>query len=83
MSKNTEPAQNAEIAGRLADGEEYEKLLTAARGAADRKAIDMVALDIRKIASFALLWDRKTNWSPTWRLACRGAVSGSVRSEPC
>lgn len=48
-----EPAQRADIAGRPAEGEEYEKLLTAARAASDRKAIDMVALDIRKIASFA------------------------------
>ena len=34
-------------------GDELEKLLVAARAASTRKAIDMVALDIRKIASFA------------------------------
>jgi ribosome-associated protein len=33
--------------------DDLSKLMTAARGAADRKAAEMVAIDIRKIASFA------------------------------
>lgn len=33
--------------------EDLAKLMTAARAAAERKALDMVAIDIRKIASFA------------------------------
>jgi ribosome-associated protein len=53
MSKNIEPVQNTELAGRVAEGEDYEKLMVAARAAAGRKAGDMVAIDIRKIASFA------------------------------
>jgi ribosome-associated protein len=53
MSKNIEPAQNIDLRDRVAEGEDYEKLLVAARAAADRKAGDLAALDIRKIASFA------------------------------
>jgi ribosome-associated protein len=54
MSKKPiEPAQDAETVARIEDDSDLEKLLVAARAAADRKALDLVALDIRKIASFA------------------------------
>jgi ribosome-associated protein len=54
MSKK--PIESARDAGTSAHVEtesDLEKLLIAVRGAAARKAIEMVALDIRKIASFA------------------------------
>jgi ribosome-associated protein len=54
MSKKPiESAQDAETTAHVETESELEKLLIAARGAAARKAIEMVALDIRRIASFA------------------------------
>ncbi len=42
-----------EAAPTEATTDDLEKLMTAARAAAERKALDMVAIDIRKVASFA------------------------------
>lgn len=41
------------MAGQLPTADEFEKLMIAARAASSRKAVGMIALDIRKIASFA------------------------------
>lgn len=71
MSKNTEPIENreAEESAGGDDAGEFEKLMVAARGAAARKAIDMVAIDIRKIASFAEFF-----------LICSGTSSRQVQA---
>jgi ribosome-associated protein len=54
MSKKPiESAQDAETVTHVEEESDLAKLMTAARGAAARKALEMVALDIRKIASFA------------------------------
>ena len=53
MSKNIEPIESAEAPGGTAGDDDFAKLMTAVRAAAGRKALEMVALDIRKIASFA------------------------------
>jgi len=51
MSKRTdEPVETPPIE---VDADDTAKLMTAAAAAAERKALDMVAIDIRKIASFA------------------------------
>ena len=69
MSKNIETAHDELVTTRVAEGEEYEKLLVAARAAADRKAADMVAIDIRRIASFAEFF-----------LICSGTSTRQVKS---
>jgi ribosome-associated protein len=69
MSKNLETAHEGLVTTRVADGEEYEKLLVAARAAADRKAAEMVAIDIRRIASFAEFF-----------LICSGTSTRQVQS---
>jgi ribosome-associated protein len=54
MSKKPmEPAQDAETVAHAEEEAGLEKLRIAARGAAARKALEMVAIDIRKIAAFA------------------------------
>jgi ribosome-associated protein len=68
MSKNTEPAPGAESSGQE-DAAEFEKLMVAARAAAARKALDLVALDIRKIAAFAEFF-----------LICSGTSSRQVQA---
>ena len=81
MSKNIEPARDAETAERTEEGGELEKLMTAARGAAARKALDMVALDIRKIASFAEVFLICTGTSSRQVQAIADEVQDRLRSE--
>jgi ribosome-associated protein len=51
MSKRNDATPDAAVEEPKAD--DLEKLMTAARAAAERKALEMVAIDIREIASFA------------------------------
>ena len=51
MSKRNDATPDEAVEEPKAD--DLEKLMLAARAAAERKALDMVAIDIRKIASFA------------------------------
>jgi ribosome-associated protein len=69
MSKNIEPAPDAEAIESGEEESDLEKLMVAVRGAAARKALDLVALDIRKIASFAEFF-----------LICSGTSSRQVQA---
>jgi ribosome-associated protein len=70
MSKNRiEPAHAADSSARVEEEGEFEKLMVAARAASDRKALEMVALDIRKIAAFADFF-----------LICSGSSSRQVQA---
>jgi len=67
--KRIEEARDADPRERVEEDSEFAKLMVAARAASARKALDMVALDIRKIASFAEFF-----------LICSGSSSRQVQA---